>query len=141
VRAPTQTTTVTSARGSRLQLHDNQHKTNRRLPCTAPPPPPLPQEDVAVTLRSIRLRGLEVLDAPAPDEAAGRAAVDYAFTYKRRIDERGAKIKAEQPAVRSLQRATFARGEGQQWLLVDSVELEPPAPPPLAAELPESSAH
>lgn len=84
---------------------------------------------MAVTLRSIKLQGLEVLasspvtDGEESDQATSPpATVDYAFTFKRRIDDKGSKIKTEQPVVRMVQRAMFLRNEGQRWLLLDSVD-------------------
>ena len=86
---------------------------------------------MAVTLRSIRLRGLQVLAVRPPgdgdDDDDARATIDYVFAYKRRVDARGAKIKSEQPEVRSVQRATFVRNNGRRWLLLDSVDIPPPA--------------
>lgn len=76
-----------------------------------------------MTLRAIKLTALEVLSSPPAADDADAATVDYAYSYKRRIDERGSKIKTEQPVVRSVERAEFRRGEGRRWLLLNSAPL------------------
>jgi hypothetical protein len=80
---------------------------------------------MAVTLRSIKLQSLEVLGSTPADGDSLSATVDYSFTFKRKISDRGVKIRTEQPLVKMTQRATFLRSEGQRWLLLDSVDIKP----------------
>jgi len=76
-----------------------------------------------VTLRSIKLKGLQILSTTPTDDTTARATVDYSFSFKRKIDDKGVKIKVEQPVTKVTQRATFLRNEGQRWLLLDSVDV------------------
>ncbi|KAI8468742.1 MAG: hypothetical protein J3K34DRAFT_459747 [Monoraphidium minutum] len=117
------------ALGYAFYLKDSSHPDNPALkgsdtdPATGVTKHCTYEEDMAVTLRSIKLTGLEILGPAAVDEPSGSATLDYAFSYKRRIDGRGAKIKDAQPAARAAQRAAFRRNEGRRWLLLDSVDL------------------
>lgn len=103
-------TVATSGKEGTTHLSHSQSHTQSR-----------PKEDIAVTLRSIKLQSLEILSAPAAGDDADESSIDYAYSYKRRIDEKGTRVKTEVPVVRSVERAAFRRGEGRKWLLVDSV--------------------